>query len=101
MEVTPRDDQILIRPNGRIISHRIDLGQYHLLGIVDRILTRTVNLWDTTEGVRVLYVFFLAGDEFAPFQVLAYCGSGLGLTSMRAHRLYVRVEGFFAPIKTF
>ena len=67
VEVTGRDNHIFVGEDVGVIGSGVNLVFNDAMHMCNCVFYSSVNLWDAAEGVGVLYVLFLAGDEFAAF----------------------------------
>ena len=68
MEITGRNDDILLGEDRRVIRRAVDLGFENTAYIVDRIFRRTVYLGNATERIGILHVLLRTGDHLAAFE---------------------------------
>ena len=101
MKIPGRNDFIIIGENGWIICHRIYFGKQNIRDIIDRVAGSAMDLWNTTEGIRILHMFLLAFDKLTAFQNIPDVFSDIALSLMRANFVDKFVEGFRTAIKCF
>ena len=68
VEVTARDDTVLIGEDGGIVRHRIDFRQQDGSHVTDGVFRGPMHLRDATERIRVLYMLLGTGYQLAAFQ---------------------------------
>ncbi len=68
VEVTARDDAVLIGEDGGVVRHGIDFRQQDGSHVTDGVLRGPMHLRDATERIRVLYMLLGTGYQLAAFQ---------------------------------
>src|SRR5687768_5042169 len=99
MKVSCGDDKFLFGKHIGIVGYTIDLCKKDVCNMVDRVSASAMNLRDTTERIRILYVLFTLSDQLASFKVFTNIDRHLTLTFMRSYFVHLVEERFDASVK--
>ena len=100
VEVARADDDILVWEHRRVVGDGVDFGFHHVLHVLDSVFGRTVYLRHATEGVRILHVFLVLGDNLRTLKQLRDMGSRGDLSGVRAHEMHEHVEWLDAAVES-
>lgn len=99
VEVTATDDHILVGEDDGVVGGGVDFGLHDAGHIADGVLGGTVHLRGAAEAVRILHMLFVALDEFATLEVVAYGLGGLELSLVRTNHVEALVEGLDTAVE--
>ena len=99
MEVSCGDYHVQVGEDGRVVGCGVDFRRYHVCNVVYGVFACSVNLWNATEGVRVLNVLLVLLDDFAAFQEFSYVSCRFDLSFMRSYLVYRVEEWFYSAVE--
>ena len=99
MEVTRRDDHILVGEDIRIVGSRVDLVLDDAMHMRNGILDCPMYLRDAAERIWVLHVLFLPTDELAAFQQFGKTFCRHQLAGLRTQTMAMRIERLNPAVK--
>ena len=94
MEITSRNDEVVIGTYGGVVSCCVDFDICDRLYIAYRVLHGTMHLRYTTEGIGVLHMLLGLLDEFASFEDMADVFGCIHLALVRTHFVDGTMEWF-------
>ena len=100
MEVSCRDDHILVRENVRVVGGTVDLIADDRFHISDVVFHGSVYLRDAAERIRVLDVLLRTADQFAALKQTEECVSRLHLPLVPAQKVSELVERLDAAVES-
>ena len=100
MEVTCRDDHVLVREHCRVVGDGVDFLTEDLRHVGDGVFRSAVHLRDATERIRVLHMLFLAGYHLAAFQEVTETLSGDNLSAVMTDLMNLVVERLDAAVES-